>query len=314
MYEPQPSLEERNSMANEKQQNKMDPEQARLKKEEQARKAKRTSRQLIGIALSILIVVGAFSIIQGSVNLVKQMLDTTSEQEEYTKRLAPMVWFDMLPFENVAEIDPNNLKQIGIWGVMDQLGANLNRSTQGEPLVPAVEVERYLIALFGPSVEIGEHQTFTDTTFDLTYIYDEATQVYVAPSTGLQPPYLPVVVDVVRESGGVKRVVMGYVNTRGGNDELINTPDFNHPVRYMDYIFQRDGNSYYLVALQKNTTYVPPVASSVPQTATESLGDESSSVPASVSEPAMSGGEAESQEESAVEASSVVESAVSSEN
>lgn len=269
-------------MAKDKQQNKMDSEQVRLQKEEKARKAKRTTRQLIGIALSVLIVVGAVSIIQGSVNLVKQMLDTTSEQEEYTKRLAPMVWFDMLPFENVAEVDPNSLLQIGIWGVMDQQGASLNRSTLGEPLVPAVEVERYLVALFGPAIQVGEHHSFIDTTFDLTYTYDEATQVYVAPSTGLQPPYLPVVVDIVRESGGVKRVVMGYVNTRGGNNELINTPDFNNPVRYMDYIFQRDGNAYYLVALRKNTTYVPPVASSTPPPSSQSLQEESSSVPASL--------------------------------
>lgn len=251
-------------MAKEKKNSAADTEQAQIKKEEHSRRAKRTSRQLIGLGLSILILVGAVSIVQGSINLVKQMLDTTSEQQEYEKRVASMVWFDMLPFENLSEVDPNSLIQIAIWGVMEQEKSNLNRTTQGEPMVPAVEVERYLVSLFGPNVPIAEHTTFTDTVYDLTYVFDETQQVYIAPNTGLQPPFLPVVVDIVRESGGIRRVVVGYVNTMSNNNELINTPDFNHPARYMDYIFQRDGSSYYLIALRKNTSFVPPQVASAP--------------------------------------------------
>lgn len=267
-------------MANDKQQPRNDSEQVRLKKEEQARKAKRTSRQLLGLALTVLIIVGAASIVKSGVDLIKNALDTTSEQETYQRLLTPFVYFDVLPFESLQDVGQNDLKQVAIWGVMDQLGAELTRDEMGQPLVPAVEVDRYAATLFGPNFKFDEHAGFTDKVFDLTYGFDDVNEVYIIPSTGLQPPYLPKVVDIQRERGGVKRVVMGYINTRGSNNELINDPSRNVPDRYMDFMFQRDGGQYYLFAIQKNTTYVPPVSSSDVQAGQSSSlpPDESSSL------------------------------------
>ena len=232
-----------------------DTEQKRQSREEQARRAKRRSRQLLGLALAILIVVGGVSIIRWTfdlaVNLSQQ--SDSSEKDEFTARVTPLVWFDVLPFESLAQADQNTLKEAAIWGIMNELGTEVQRNENGEPLIPAAEVDRYMADLYGPDFEIV-HESFVDTYYNLTYDYDEATNTYTAQNAGLTPQYLPIVVEVVSESGG-KRVVVGYVSTTGSNDELISTPDFDHPARYMDYYFRRSGNEFYLTSITPNLTY-----------------------------------------------------------
>lgn len=264
----------------------LDPEQIHLRKEENARRTRRRTRQLIGLALGILIIVGAVSIISNIVGVVQDMLDNTSEYDEYTQRVTPLVWFDLLPFDSLETADPNALRQVAIWGVMNQLGNDIERNEHGEPLVPASEVDRYAASLFGPGYHL-EHTSFEDHVENLSYKYDPATQMYTAPSTGLTPLYLASVTDIQQEPGGVRRVTVGYVNTRGTNNEIVATPDLEHPAKYMDYYFQRDGSNYYLYAIQTNTEYGGEVVSSTPTAVAapvEEPEDSSVSLPAAGSD------------------------------
>lgn len=232
-----------------------DTEQKKQQREEQARRAKRRSRQLLGLALAILIVVGGVSIVRWTFDLAANLSQQSdsSEKDEYTARITPLVWFDILPFESLAQADLNTLKEAAIWGVMNELGTDIQRNENGEPLIPAAEVDRYMADLYGPEFE-AKHESFVDTYYNLTYQYDEATQTYTAQNAGLTPQYLPTVVEITTESGG-KRVVVGYVSTTGSNDELISTPDFDHPARYMDYYFRRSGNDFFLASITPNLTY-----------------------------------------------------------
>ncbi len=241
-------------------------EVVRLRKEERSRASRRRTRQFIGFALMILIVVGAVSIVMGGVSMVQSLLDNSDEEEIYQTRFEPMVWFEMIPFENVAQVDENSIKQVCIWGVLDQQGDSIMHNERGEPLVSAASVERYAAELFGPDFRFSAHEDFADPIYDLRYTYDAETQMYTAPSTSLQPPYIANVVDVVGESGGVKRVIMGYVSTMTGDDQIIAAPDLEHPAFYMDYLLQRDGNEYYLYSIQRNTTYVPETTASSSET------------------------------------------------
>lgn len=249
---------------------KPDSEQMRLKKEEQARRSRRRRRQFIGLAISVLVVVGAFSIIFSGINVVKSMADNSEEFAEYEDRFKGFVWFDVLPFDSVSKVDENTIKQVIIWSILDDQMESLERNEYGEALIPASEVELYAARIFGPDFRFSGHSSFTDPAQQLSYLFDEETQRYTAPSTSLNYNYLPTVVDIVRESGGVRRVVMGYVSAISSDNKVVATPDFEHPVRYMDFMLRRDGNSYYLFAIQPNTTHTvtkPTDSSSVVQSA-----------------------------------------------
>lgn len=253
--------------------------------DERQRRSRRRLRQLLGLGVAILVVVGAVSIIRSGIDLANSYVNNTSEYEQYNTRIAPLAWFDILPFEDLESANHDSLKQAAIWGVMNQLGyENINRNERGEPLIPAIEIDRYAAALFGPDFAF-EHESFSDPVDGLSYTYDEATQIYTAPATGIMPDYLPAVVDIVRESGGVRRVIVGYVSAIGSNEELITAPDYEHPARFMNYYFRRDGNEYYLFSIMPNEDYVPdtPAASSTvtaSSAADSGLGvDTSSSLP-----------------------------------
>lgn len=263
---------------------KTDAEQLRLKREERARRARRRNRQLLGLALCILILVGAYSIVSRGVGLVATLMEGGDDTDEYKAMFEPFIWFDVLPFDSLAQADENTLKQAVIWGILIQQGEVLERNANGEPLIPAEQVDQYAAKLFGPSFRFSEHATFTDEVQQLTYIYSPAAQVYTAPSTGLMPLYLASVVDIQRESGGVRRVVMGYVSSMLDN-QLIAAPDFDHPAKYMDFMMRRDGGSYYLYAIVNNTTLTPAAAAPAASQPDETSQAPPSSAPASSAPP-----------------------------
>lgn len=263
----------------EKRKPKPDSEQVRLKKEEQARRSRRRNRQIIGVAVTILVIVGAVSIVMNGITMARNVFDSSGEIEEYENRFKAFVWFDVLPFESVTQVDENSLKQVVIWSIFDDQSEQLERNDYGEAQVPASEVDRYGADLFGPDFRFSAHDSFEDLVFDLEYTYDPETLMYSVPSTGLNPNYLPTVVEVIREPGGVRRVIMGYVSTRTSDNQVVQTPDYDHPARYMDYMLRRDGSNYYLFAIQKNETYVPESGAS--------SGSASASLPVQESLPAL---------------------------
>lgn len=274
-------------MASENNQKPQDKEQAHRKREEQARRARRRSRQLLGVVLSVLIIWGAVSIVQSSVRLVQQLTDDTAEKLAYQDRIQLFVVFDVLPFESVSQLDDEVLKQLAIWGVFyEQQSENtLQQNEYGESLIAATEVDRWAQNMFGPTFQFGEpHGTFYEQVQGMTYEYLPDTDTYVLPITGLESDYLPSVVEISRMADGYRRVTVGYVAARGATGVFYSEPDYEHPVRYMDYIFRRDGSAYYLERLERNTNITVTTASdntdssvSVPDAAVNER-DEASSV------------------------------------
>lgn len=238
-------------------------ERRQQRKDERARRGRRRSRQLLGAILAFLMVVGIFSIVSLIIDYAKARSDNTEEKGIYQVRLTPMVWFDVFTFDSPTQITDESILQVAIWGVVDELGDTLERTEDlGEMLVPGPEVRLYLAELFGPSYEIPRLRTFTDAVQGIPYTYDSEKDTYILISTGLQPTYLPSVVDVQNEKNGIKRVIMGYVSPASTTGALEAIPDYENPHHYMDFVFQRDGNEYYLISLKANTTYAPPDSSS----------------------------------------------------
>lgn len=310
--EPDPAAEEKaepkknDAPAKQKTAHKASPETVRRRKEEQARKSRRLSRQILGVVLAVLIVVGAVSIVRRGIELTATLLDNTAEKEEYEYRIAPMVWFDLLPFEDPLQIDENSLKEVIVFGLIDNLGAEIQHDGNGSSIVPTLEVDRYAAELFGPDFTFASHETFTSITQGITYVYDETQKAYIVAGTGLELMYAPTVIDVKHESGGIVRVTVGYVSTKSKEGNLLPSLDYEHPVRYMDYMFQRSGSEYFLFSMRNNTTLTVTPASSAAVLPASAPEEDSSveSLPPPVS--------TEETESAAPEADSDVSSEVSS--
>lgn len=260
------------AMASEKKQKRADSDVARQKKEEQARGARRRSRQWIGVALAILVVVGAVSIVRTVFDAVGSLLDNTAEMTEYENRLRPMVWFDVLPFTDLGQVNQQELKQVALWGIFDSTPTNeLRKSEDEQILISAREVDLYAAELFGANFKFTEHGPFEDASMGLIYNFDSETQDYIMPNTSLQPAYTARVMDIVNRSDGIRQVIVGYVSLINTEGAVVNQPDYEHPVLFMDFFFLRSGNAYYLYAMQRNTAYTLPTENASSTTAQSTL-------------------------------------------
>lgn len=243
-------------------------------REEQHRNTYRFTRQVLGLIVILLVIVGLITVIGWIVSGISALLDDSDRRQSYADRLYGLVMFDTLPFTSIDEVDPSVFKQAAIWGCVYQIqssGGSLDDYERdeetGSVILPRLEVDTYLTNLLGPDYQIEEGSFQTS---EMNYIYDEERQGYLVPVTGAVGLYTPEV-ERIRTQGGQLHVTVGYIPTLNNTDSLTLTAA-TEPTKYMDYIFTRGENrQWYLTALQESdmqpeATPTPAAASSAAPT------------------------------------------------
>lgn len=231
--------------------------------EEHARIHRRRRRQALGLAIVVLMVIGIFTVLGAGVQLVASLFDNTEQMQEYEDKLEGLVLFDPLPFDGIENIDDLTLREAAVWGCIYNI-----QETQGnfdnyahdpdteQLLLPAVDVDAYLARLVGPSFQLT-HKSFEMD--DMTVEFDENSQCYKIPVTGVVGYYRAQVTKMFKE-GGKLHVTVGYIPINSEGD-LISTQS-DTPTKYMDYLFERTSGSWYLTGLTESATKPEAAASS----------------------------------------------------
>lgn len=236
-----------------------------ITKEEHERNKRRRFRQLLGAVLCLLILIGAFNVLALAVSGVAALFDDTDKKLEYESRLQTLVMFDPLPFASLDQMDDSTaalVKESAIWSALytaQQSSTGLDnyaRDPDTDALImPAVDVDAAVAALYGPDFKI-EHGSFDGV--DMSYIYLDDQQGYLIPVTSQMGLYTPKV-EQLKKKDGKLRVTVGYVPTPAlSGDYSMTTP--SEPTKYMDYIFEKNGRTWYLTALE--TSEMKPAATS----------------------------------------------------
>ena len=113
--------------------------------------------------------------------------------------------------------------------------------------LPTLDIDRAVASLYGPDFHFN-YETFTDT--GLTFQYVPEKNAYLLPITSVNGNYSPRVMQIRRE-GSTKRVTVGYLDLYGSG-EIVFDPTKLEPAKYMDYIFTRSGDAYYLTAITES--------------------------------------------------------------
>ena len=233
--------------------------------EEHARIHRRRRRQALGLVMTVLLVIGIFTVLGAGYRLVAGLFDNTEQMQEYEDKLEGLVLFDPLPFEGIENIDDLTLREAAVWGCIYSI-----QETQGgfdnyahdpvteQLLLPAVEVDAYLARLVGPSFQLS-HRSFEMD--DMTIAFDDASQCYSIPVTGVVGYYRADVTGMFKQDGKF-HVTVGYIPL-STQDDLISTQS-DTPTKYMDYIFERTSGSWYLTGLTESATKPQQTASSQP--------------------------------------------------
>ena len=231
--------------------------------EEHARIHRRRRRQALGLVMAVLLVIGIFTVLGAGYRLLAGLFDNTKQMEEYQDKLEGLVLFDPLPFDGVENIDDLTLREAAVWGCIYSI-----QETQGnfdnyahdpeteQLLLPAVDVDAYLARLVGPSFQMT-HKSFEMD--DMTIEFDENSQCYKIPVTGVVGYYRAQVTKMFKE-GGKLHVTVGYIPINSEGD-LISTQS-DTPTKYMDYLFERTSGSWYLTGLTESATKPEAAASS----------------------------------------------------
>ena len=231
--------------------------------EEHARIHRRRRRQALGLVMAVLLVIGIFTVLGAGYRLLAGLFDNTKQMEEYQDKLEGLVLFDPLPFDGVENIDDLTLREAAVWGCIYSI-----QETQGnfdnyahdpdteQLLLPAVDVDAYLARLVGPSFQLT-HKSFEMD--DMTVEFDENSQCYKIPVTGVVGYYRAQVTKMFKE-GGKLHVTVGYIPINSEGD-LISTQS-DTPTKYMDYLFERTSGSWYLTGLTESATKPEAAASS----------------------------------------------------
>ena len=224
--------------------------------EEHARLHRRRARQALGLLITVLVLVGAVTVVRAGVRAVATLFDDTQQKQEYEDKLEGLVLFDPLPFSGIENIDDLTLREAAVWGcvysIQETQGGFDNYNTDPDTeqlLLPSVDVDAYLAKLVGPSFKMT-HRTFEME--DMTIEFDDAAQCYKIPVTGSVGSFRAVVTRLFKK-GGQLHVTVGYIPTQSSDDSILNASS-DTPVKYMDYLFSRQSGSWYLTGLTDSET------------------------------------------------------------
>lgn len=216
-------------------------------------KTKQKRRVAIGAVMCLLMLIGVISIVANGVKIATKLLDNTAEKEKYNAMLTTLVVADPLPFETPDQADQTILLSSSVWAaVMNEDMEQYEKDDFGQTYLPAVEVDRYFTKIFGTQYTL-EHHSFSEQEIEFTY--DEDKQAYVVPITSFPTGFTPKV-EKIKTGGGEKIVTVGYISpATNWNDDTSGAVS-----KYVDYIFQKQGSEYYLVAVRESAMQVEMTA------------------------------------------------------
>ena len=226
---------------------------AMMTNEEYNRMKRRRFRQLAGLLVCCLVVVGIGTVISSGLGVVAALFDDTKKKQEYSNKLQCLVMLDPLPFESLDAADSKQLTEAAIWGTIYNALANQDNldNYERDPdtdgiILPALEVDATMAKLVGPDYKIT-HESFESSEMMFQYLEDK--QGYLIPVTGLVGQYTPQVEKFQRKDGKMY-VTVGYIPTFSSTDFSFSAA--TEPTKYMDYVFAKTDGSWYLTSLQES--------------------------------------------------------------
>ncbi len=202
----------------------------------------------IGAAFIVLAALGVLTVIYASFRLTTTVLDNTKEKVMFENIVRPVVMFNPTPFETPTDIAQDDLLNYSLWAAL--IGEKKNSyqfGENGELIIPASDIDVAAAKLFGPDVK-PEHHSFD--YFEMSYYYDEASQVYNVPVQAQFNVYTPSV-ESITKNGEFYELNVGFLSsgiswqTDFGSGEGKLTPE-----KYMNFIMKKSKDSYTIVKVQ----------------------------------------------------------------
>ncbi len=204
----------------------------------------------VGLIVVLLAAIGLATVIFAGVKGIDTAIDKSKHYEEYEKFLTPVVLIDPDSFDDVTKADMSQLMEISIWSLLKNDNAPDSFESNDSGLsIPKSAVEEEFIELFGTEVT-PVHGTIEG--YGIDFAYDNITETYTVPLTGVTPIYTPDVVDVSKTTDTVVLTVAclaGNAWEQSENGEMIAPA----PDKYIRITLRENDENLFISAIQNTT-------------------------------------------------------------
>lgn len=158
--------------------------------------AKSGKYNLLALVCIILAIVGIIAIINSFISNV----GGSSSKEKFAKAVYPAVIMDINSFESPAELPCDQILSATIWSVViDNEKFSQYKERIGVVSIPAADVEKFAVELFGEDIPELTHNTVGSA--ESKFYYNEETQTYTVQVKPDTFTYSPEVSSVSKEHG-----------------------------------------------------------------------------------------------------------------
>lgn len=204
----------------------------------------------VGLIVVLLAAIGLATVVVAGVKGIDTVVDKTKRYEEYEKLLTPVVLIDPDNFDDITKAQMSQLMEISIWSLLKNDNApDSFESNENGLAIPKSAVEEEFIDLFGKEVT-PVHGTIEG--YGIDFAYDNTSETYTVPLTGVTPIYTPDVVKVTKTTDTVVLTVAcisGNAWEQGENGEMV-APN---PDKYIRITLRENEGNLFISAIQNTT-------------------------------------------------------------
>ena len=204
----------------------------------------------VGLIVVLLAAIGLATVVVAGVKGIDTVVDKTKRYEEYEKLLTPVVLIDPDNFDDITKAQMSQLMEISIWSLLkNDVAPDTFESNESGLSIPKSAVEEEFIDLFGKEVT-PVHGTIEG--YGIDFAYDNTSETYTVPLTGVTPIYTPDVVKVTKTTDTVVLTVAcisGNAWEQGENGEMV-APN---PDKYIRITLRENEGNLFISAIQNTT-------------------------------------------------------------
>lgn len=195
-------------------------------------------------AMAVIGIISTAGFISGK---VKSFIDNTDQKNEFAKFIYPVVICDPPNFDQTTKLRNETIITAAVWDIILYEDKSKYELDFDYLIVPEVDVEQHAAKLFGSGLNIS-HVTIASS--DISFYYDGELSSYRVPENPKFFTYSPYIEEIT-QVGESYTLTVGYVSPTPAwltltSDE---TPS---PEKYVDYVVQKRGGSFTLVAIRSS--------------------------------------------------------------
>lgn len=210
-------------------------------------KSKSAFHFIVGLIFIILAAIGLISTVDFVSDKVKSIIDNTEQKNEFAKFIYPVVICDPPGFDATTKLKNETIISAAVWDIILYEDKSRYELDFDYLIVPEVDIEQHAAKLFGSGLTIN-HMTIASA--DISFYYDEEISSYRIPENPKFFTYSPYI-ESISKVGESYTLTVGYVSPTPAWLTLT-SDEAPSPEKYVDYVVQKRGTSYTLVAIKQS--------------------------------------------------------------